>query len=56
MRPCRILRASTLNDRANASGSYDEALFSIGEYVNFNEPNEPGQSENDAEQFGMKLE
>ncbi|MEA5024863.1 MAG: DUF4314 domain-containing protein [Desulfitobacterium hafniense] len=48
--------ANEMFGRASASGSYEEALSIIGEYVNFSEVNEPEQSENEAEQFGLNLE
>lgn len=49
-------QANEMFERASASGSYEEALNIIGEYVNFTEAGQPDQSENEAEQFGMKME
>lgn len=49
-------QANEMFERASASGSYEEALNIIGEYVNFTESDQLGQSENEAEQFGMKME
>ncbi len=49
-------QANEMFDRAGASCNYEEALNIIGEYVNFVEKDGLKQSENDAEQFGMKLE
>lgn len=49
-------QANEMFERASASGSYEEALSIIGEYVNFTESDQQGQSENEAEQFGMKME
>lgn len=49
-------QAAEMFERASASGSYEEALNIIGEYVNFTEAGQPDQSENEAEQFGMKME
>lgn len=49
-------QANEMFERASTSGSYEEALNIIGEYVNFIESDQQGQSENEAEQFGMKFE
>lgn len=49
-------QANEMFERASASGSYEEALNIIGEYVNFTESDQQGQSENEVEQFGMKME
>lgn len=55
----RTLRGEGLQEQADqmcnkviASGSYEEALNIIGEYVNFSEADQP---ENETEQFGMKM-
>ena len=40
-------------ERDSASGSYEEALNIIGEYVNFTEASQPKSK---AEQFDMKME
>lgn len=48
--------ADEMFGRASASGSHEEALSIIGEYVNFSEVNEPDQSENEAEQIGLNME
>jgi len=59
----RTLKAAGMREQANqmyqritASGSYGEALNIIGEYVNFTEADQPEQSNNEDEQFGMKME
>ncbi len=49
-------QANEMFERTSTSGSYEEALNIIGEYVNFTELDQQGQSENEAEQFGMKME
>lgn len=49
-------QADEMFERASASGSYEEALNIIGEYVNFTEAGQPDQSESEDEQFGMKME
>ncbi|MHB8075671.1 MAG: DUF4314 domain-containing protein [Desulfosporosinus fructosivorans] len=48
--------ANEMFERASASGSYEEALSILGEYVNFTEAEQPEQSENEAEQFGLNME
>ena len=59
----RALKASGLSqqanemfDRASASGSYEEALNIIGEFVNFIEAEATEMRENEEEELGMKLE
>ena len=59
----RTLKAAGMREQANqmyqritASGSYGEALNNIGEYVNFTEADQPEQSNDEDEQFGMKME
>ncbi|WP_363319270.1 hypothetical protein [Desulfosporosinus sp.] len=42
--------------RITASDSYGEALNIIGEYVNFTETDQPEQSNDVDEQFGMRME
>lgn len=49
-------QANEMFERASASGSYEEALNIIGEYVNFTESDQESQSEKESEQFGMKME
>ena len=49
-------QANEMFDRASASSNYEEALNIISEYVNFIEKDGLKQTENDAEQFGMRLE
>lgn len=49
-------QAGEMFERASASGSYEEALSIIGEYVNFIEAREPEPSVNEAEQSGLKME
>ncbi|MEA4979908.1 hypothetical protein SDC9_33844 [bioreactor metagenome] len=59
----RILKAAGMREQANqmyqritASGSYGEALNIIGEYVNFTEADKPEQSNDEDEQFGLRME
>lgn len=59
----RTLKAADMREQANlmsqritASGSYGEALNIIGEYVNFTEADQPEQSNDVDEQFGMRME
>ncbi len=48
--------ANEMFGRASASGSYEEALNIIGEYVHFTEVKGLDQSENEVEQFGLNME
>lgn len=59
----RTLKAAGMREQANqmyqritASGSYEEALNIIGEYVNFTEANQPDLSNDEDVHFGMKME
>lgn len=49
-------QAGEMCRRITASGSYDEALNIIGEYVDFGDAGQQEQSKNEAEEFGMKME
>ncbi len=59
----RTLKEAGMREQANqmyqkitASGSYEEALNIIGEYVNFTEADQPDLSNSEDEYFGMKME
>lgn len=59
----RTLKAAGMREQANqmyqritASGGYEEAMNIIGEYVNFTEADQPDLSNDEGEQFGMKME
>jgi hypothetical protein len=49
-------QAKQMYQRITSSGSYEEALSIIGEYVNFTEADQPEQSISEDEQFGIKME
>jgi hypothetical protein len=48
-------QAKQMYQRVTSSSSYEEALNIIGEYVNFTEADQPEQSNDVVEQFGMKM-
>lgn len=49
-------QANQMYQRITASGSYEEAVNIIGEYVNFTEADQPEQLNDEEEQFNMKME